>query len=753
MAITPVLFLLLYNLYILLGAFRGRDPSQKGPLLLTILFFFSGMPALVYQIVWQRALFAIYGVNSESVAVVVSAFMIGLGLGSLLGGWLSERFPQRSILFFALAEFGTALFGLVSLSIFHWVALRTAGAPLTALVPLSLGLLVIPTVCMGATLPLLSEHLVRALCPVGYSVGVLYFSNTFGSAVACYLCAAFLLRNFGQHGTVRIAALLNLVVGVSAFCLASGHTRPAAVSGSAGNSAPAVSFLSLRTAMLLSGLIGFLSLGFEIVWFRVFVLASSDRAPALAFLLSTFLAGIAAGAFIAGKLSDQQPAQMSALGMSALLMAAGGLSPFLVPLVAFLRWKGFDYLFAAFGFFLIAALMGAVFPLLCRLALPSDVHAGRGVSLIYVSNIVGSASGSLFIGFTLLNHIGLRGVSALLAAATFAVGLTMLAALYRHSAPPKTAAFSIPAIFLVTSMIAQPFYSNFYERLTFGPEADSSAPIAHVVENRNGVITVLANDAVYGSGVYDGFFNVDPAHDKNLIVRAFAVGAFHAKPARVLIIGLSSGSWAQVLANHPQTESIDIVEINPGYIHLIPEYPAVSSLLKNPKVRIYIDDGRRWLLAHPSNQYDLVLQNTSFYWRDHTSELLSTDYLRIVRRHLNTGGVYYYNTTGSDDVVATGLSVFPHGLRVLNFLAVSDAPIEIDKVRWLSQLRQFSIDSKPVFVVGNPESEALLQKYSELADTVLQAPAPTGLEYGPSMRQRIKDPSIITDDNMGWEWR
>jgi MFS family permease len=108
------------------------------------------MPALIYQIVWQRALFAIYGVNSESVAVVVSAFMIGLGAGSLLGGWLSEKFPRRTILLFAAAEFGTALFGLASLSIFHWVSLRTVGAPLAAVVPLSLVLLVVPTICMGA---------------------------------------------------------------------------------------------------------------------------------------------------------------------------------------------------------------------------------------------------------------------------------------------------------------------------------------------------------------------------------------------------------------------------------------------------------------------------------------------------------------------------------------------------------------------------------------------------------------------------
>lgn len=58
---------------------------------LSVLFFLSGFPALLYQIVWQRALFTIFGVNVESVTVVVSAFMLGLGLGSLLGGWLSQR--------------------------------------------------------------------------------------------------------------------------------------------------------------------------------------------------------------------------------------------------------------------------------------------------------------------------------------------------------------------------------------------------------------------------------------------------------------------------------------------------------------------------------------------------------------------------------------------------------------------------------------------------------------------------------------
>jgi spermidine synthase len=755
MATSPVLFLLLYNALILLGAFRQRRGSETGPALLAILFFCSGMPALIYQIVWQRALFAVYGVNSESVAVVVSAFMIGLGFGSLLGGWLSAKVPQRAILFFAVAEFGTAIFGLASLGIFHWVALRTAGAPLASLVPLSLALLFVPTACMGATLPLLADYLVRTFCPVGYSVGVLYFSNTFGSAVACYLCATFLLRDFGQQGSVQIAAALNLLVGVSAFLFLLRRDRPstAAALPHEPPPQPGVPFLSLKMAMLLSAFTGCISLGFEIVWFRVFVLASNDRAPAFALLLSTFLAGVAAGAYVAGKLSEKRTPAESALAIAVVLIAAGSLSPWLPPIVAFLKFKSISYLFAVSGFFLIAALLGAVFPLLCRLAIPPGALAGRGVSLIYVANIVGSATGSLLIGFVLFNYVGLRAISSLLAISALLLGMAILVFARRQILPFKLATVVLAVGFASIFLFAQLFYARFYERLTFGAAVPESGRLAHLVENRNGIITVLDNGAIFGSGVYDGFFNIDPVQDKNLVVRAYAVSAFHPAPVRILMVGLSSGSWGQILANHPQVQALDIVEINPGYLKLIPQYPVVSSLLRHPKTHIYIDDGRRWLLSHPHRRYDLIVQNTSFYWRDHSAELLSADYLRIIRSHLSPGGIYYYNTTGSNDVVATGLSVFPHGLRVLNFLAVSDSPISLDRDRWLATLRRYAIDGRPVFDVSNSDSEAVLQKYALLADSIGKPPSDNGLEDSASMRQRIKNPLIITDDNMGWEWR
>ena len=69
------------------------------------------------------------------------------------------------------------------------------------------------------------------------------------------------------------------------------------------------------------------------------------------------------------------------------------------------------------------------------------------------------------------------------------------------------------------------------------------------------------------------------------------MSAFHPAPRRVLMIGLSGGAWAEVVANHPQLEELVVVEINPGYLKLIPRYRVVAGLLANPRVKIVITTG------------------------------------------------------------------------------------------------------------------------------------------------------------------
>jgi spermidine synthase len=756
LATTPVLALLLYDLLVFLGAIRRAPGSgeRRETLLLALLFFCSGMPALVYQIVWQRALFAIYGVNAESVAVVVSAFMLGLGLGSLGGGWLSTRFPRHAIVLFGLGELGIAAFGVSSLAIFHWAAAHTAGASLPYTIVFSLLLLIVPTTLMGATLPLLVEHLVRRSGRVGYSVATLYFVNTFGSAVACYLCAIFLLRDFGQSGSVTIAAGFNTLVGATALASARGTRGRSSAAETATSPTPSSApGLALGTAMAIAGITGFVALGFEIAWFRVFALASSDRAPAFALLLSTYLAGVAAGSFIAGDLTATRRADQVVRLVGLLLLGAGAVSGYLPPLIATLKWHDLPYLAGAPAFFLTAGLLGSVLPLLCQLSIAPGRNAGRGVSLVYVANIAGSTLGSLLIGFVLMQWFGLREVCLGLGAAAVATGTVVLCFQPGRFALPSRRVLTAIVVAGLAVPAASRLYPMLFERLIFGSDPAGSAPLAEVVENRNGVICVLQSGAIFGGGVYDGYLNIDPIDDVNMVVRAYALSAFHPAPRRMLMIGLSSGSWGQILASHPQLETFDVVEINPGYLRIIERHAPVASLLRNPKVHIYIDDGRRWLLAHPEVRYDAIVENTSFHWRDHSSDLLSVDYLRIIRQHLAPGGVYYYNTTWSDDVVATGLSVFPYGLRVLNFLAVSDAPMAFDAEHWMTILRQYRIDDRPVFDPNGPRAQATLASYRELARSVTRPPVTDGIETSESLNHRLGQRLIITDDNMGWEWR
>jgi predicted membrane-bound spermidine synthase len=191
------------------------DQAAPRPLPLAVLypvFFLSGAAAILYQLVWQRSLFTLYGTSSESVTVVVTAFMLGLGLGGLAGGWVSGR-PGLSLpAIFGLVELAIGLFGLISLPFFRWIASWTAESTGIGVGFAALGAVVVPTLLMGATLPLLIAHRVRESGNVGQSVGELYFVNTLGSAVGAFLAAVLLMGALGQSGSVRVAAVLNLLV-------------------------------------------------------------------------------------------------------------------------------------------------------------------------------------------------------------------------------------------------------------------------------------------------------------------------------------------------------------------------------------------------------------------------------------------------------------------------------------------------------------------------------------------------------------
>jgi spermidine synthase len=373
-----------------------------------------------------------------------------------------------------------------------------------------------------------------------------------------------------------------------------------------------------------------------------------------------------------------------------------------------------------------------------------DARAGRGLSWLYVSNIIGSTLGSLIVGYVLMDIWGIRQIAVAIALTGIALGTAILAgsASAGHSRLIHLAGCGALAVLVIAS--ANPLFDRIYERLEVKAPLPDSYVYRDVVETRSGVAAVTRDLMVYGGGVYDGRINTDLVHDSNMLYRPFSLSLWHNSPREVLMIGLATGAWAQVIANHPQVEKLTIVEINPGYLKLIEKYAAVRSLLTNPKVTIVIDDGRRWLVRNRQARFDAIVSNTSFHWRAHCSAILSKEFLELVSSHLRPAGVFFYNLTGSMEAQLTGVTVFPHGVMVGNHLALSNQPIQLDLERWKRVMQEYRVEGVPVFDLSNPEH---VKRFNQVA---AQLPKEEQTE---AIRAKNTATRIITDDNMGVEWR
>jgi predicted membrane-bound spermidine synthase len=177
-----------------------------------LLFLLSGVSALIYQTVWQRILFGLYGVNIQATTIIVAIFMLGLGLGSLIGGFLSKK--KNLLLYFSIFEGFVGVFGFFSLKLFNIAFELTDTISGFYLFMLSFVLLIFPTSAMGATLPILTEYLIKKFHNIGQSLGILYFVNTLGAALSSIVTAIFFMKFFGLSNTIKIAASINIAIAI-----------------------------------------------------------------------------------------------------------------------------------------------------------------------------------------------------------------------------------------------------------------------------------------------------------------------------------------------------------------------------------------------------------------------------------------------------------------------------------------------------------------------------------------------------------
>lgn len=195
-------------------------PKQQNMLSnLAAIFFISGFSALIYQVSWQRLLFTGFGVDLTSITLIISVFMMGLGVGAFFGGRIADKFSSKIILIFCVVELFIGMFGLVSYYLILGLQSVLVHVSLPVLSVFTFLLLLLPTFLMGLTLPLLTGYFNQFIDNIGQSIGTLYFYNTLGAAIGA-LATGFILFNYlTLSQTIQLAAVFNIAIAGLIFML------------------------------------------------------------------------------------------------------------------------------------------------------------------------------------------------------------------------------------------------------------------------------------------------------------------------------------------------------------------------------------------------------------------------------------------------------------------------------------------------------------------------------------------------------
>lgn len=685
-----------------------RSPSAR----IALLLFASGFCALIYQTAWLRMFRDTFGASTSASAAVLALFMGGLGLGGLVLGRRADR-EASPLGFYARLEMGIALAAALSpllvllvqkiyLGLGGSARLGLAGGTAVRLVLATL-VLFLPTFLMGGTLPAAARAVERSADAGRRAVGLLYAVNTLGAVLGTLSATFVTLEVLGIRKTIWEAAALNLVVALVARSMA----RSMGPADAAPERDPAVEPAPARPGRrgagaivpVAAGLAGFVFLLMELVWYRMLSPLLGGSSYTFGLILAVALLGIGLGGLLyaAGE-AGRRPTLAAFAGTCALeavfLALPFALGDRLAVMAALLRpLVGAGFLTLILGWSVVTVLVvlpaaivaGYQFPLLIALLGSGRERVGREVGATYAANTVGAILGSIAGGFglmPLLTAPGLWRLSAGLLVVLAAATAVFALAVPRFRVPWRAAVLPLGTAAVALLLVLAPGPSAFWRHTPIGAgrvdvsgwngpneirshqqqrrqeilwEADGVESSVALVAGRE--LAFLVNGKADGSARTDA-----PTQIMGGLVGAM----LHPGPRRALVIGLGTGSTAGWLAAVPGMERVDAVELEPAILRVAREFTSVNhGVLRNPRVRVILGDGREVLLA-TDERYDVIFSEPSNPYRAGIASLFTADFYQAARRRLRPGGVFLQWLQGYElDARALGIayatlgSVFP----------------------------------------------------------------------------------------------
>jgi spermidine synthase len=676
--------------------------------LLHIGFLLSGTAAVGYQILWQRQLALILGAQSSSATLTVCAFIGGLAGGAALSGRIADQLTSRqsfSLLF--AVEILTALIGLSSPSLLH--SISQAGWPLGLLGAIAFALVAVGSFFMGSTLPLVGRLTIHDKSSVASESGSIIGMNTFGSAFGAALTTWVLLPSLGVNGSAIILAGINLTAGglvmLPLFARISLSLADLS-SNTRKERAPSVQMpIPLLVLICASGLIG---VALEMLWFRVLGVVLKAHSFTFGTLLAFHLAGIAMGAISSGALFRSR--KIPNWAASTLLLAPPLLSIFILTigvhllapsgplltlrdyLVSYEPWTPFTNIAGGglppswiirwlsawlpmVSIFPVAFLSGAMFPCIQGLLRDGAYGPGWSLGVAQTINLFGSMIGAPLATFVLIPLAGTSGAFRYLACAALVAATASRADLPRTTLPIFAASTLVLCLFAPSNTFLWKTLHG-TPNLHFKHREDSSGVAAITRDNR---MEAQVRTLLLTNGIGQSWLPYGGVHS----VLGALPALIHPNPEDIAIIGLGSADTVFSASCRKETQSITCIEILPTVRDLLSEevrvdikYPALQSVLEDPRIRHVSADGR-FYLRNSHKCFDLIETDAIRPNSAGAGHLYSKEFFEIAKSRLKEGGIFV-TWMPTDRVRTTLLSVFPYTLELPHMLLGSELPIAWD---------------------------------------------------------------------------
>jgi spermidine synthase len=675
-------------------------------LFLISIYFFSGFAALVYQVIWQRWLAFFTGISSVNISLIVSAFMAGLGIGYLVGGYLSDRLKQgEHVKYFFAAEVGIGVFALFSKLLFYdWMFVANSSFQLGSVyLYLTLFLLLlIPTFLMGVSLPLLSKAF-KNIGNQGNFISLLYFTNTLGAAIGTLLTSFYLIPKIGFEKAIYVAAALNFFCGLSVllFGIYGNKTETQQDSGELPSKAINEEELNVpfKFWLIQYFISGFTAISFEIIWFRMIDVMMKSYAVTFSIILTIYLGSMAIGTWLgvlynkkhtSGRLKTFLRIQTAlyiyvALSIVLLYFSIENLG-FLEPLRVF--FENYDeipslklrmttmFIIPVFLMSIPTFIMGFSFSISQNIIQNDYSLVGKKLGSLQFINIAGSTAGAWFaslIGFEILG-------TSLTLKLLMLTGFVYLGVLW-YKRLEKRLYPVLMSIFLLVLVLLVPGKQRFW-KVVSGVKEESNFIFSEDKTALSSIKIGQTEATVFINGLGQSHF---PMRSDYFHIMLGAVPAFiHPNPERIGIIGLGSAGTLYGASGRTNTKQLVCWEVINSQPNVLYEYVKRTNdssayfILKDKRLKLKLEDGRKDLqsseMLYDVLEADALRPRSSF-----AGNLYSVEYFSLLKSKLKPKGIAV-TWAPTERIKHSFGAVFPYVYEIQESLFIgSVSPLDFDK--------------------------------------------------------------------------